>query len=301
MAIAQQDQTISQFHLSQLVFNPAYAGENDHTRVTALHRDQWAGLQGSPTMQLVSINFAPVFTSLGFGVSLRRQSIGIQEKIDIAGSYAYRVKINKNTLSVAMQVSAQRFTNDFTQEGLIAIDGFALDPAIERIKYHQNVFNAGIGLRLKGQQYHLGIAIPRLVRADLNEEIGITQGTEVRHIYVNGGLNLELSDNVKFMPQALYRLTEGGPADLDLMALLEFQKRFVAGINLRTGGTQESFAESIDLIAGFAFNERIFASVAFDFTLTPLRRYENGSFELVLQYRFLNNYKPNFIHSQRYY
>ena len=44
----QQRPVISQYMFSGLVVNPAYAGNQKQTVVTALHRDQWVNLPGAP-------------------------------------------------------------------------------------------------------------------------------------------------------------------------------------------------------------------------------------------------------------
>ena len=57
-AEAQQDAQFSYYMFNQLYYNPAYAGAENITRITALHRSQWAFYQtdfgdgGAPTSQV---------------------------------------------------------------------------------------------------------------------------------------------------------------------------------------------------------------------------------------------------------
>jgi len=299
---AQQDHLLSQFPYTKLLVNPALAGENDYTSIYGMHRDQWSGIQGAPESQWLGVNLSRVAKNLGFAVSISRHTIGIQEKLDLTGMYAYKVKIGKATASLAMQISGRRFTNDFTKDGLIAIDGFALDPSIERIRYSESVFNAGIGTYIKTDDFYVGISIPRLAKVSLDPvEVDDSKSTEVRHLYGMAGLDLRLSSILDFRPQLLYKLAENAPNDLDLFASIVYKNQFHFGTNLRTGGTQQSFLESVDIILGFQFTDAIFASMAFDFTLSELRQFENGSFELLLRYDFVNNNKPQINISPRFY
>ena len=60
--LAQQDPQFSQYMFSSLYFNPAYAGTEGVTKLTAFHRSQWLGYQstyddgGAPTTQLITFS-----------------------------------------------------------------------------------------------------------------------------------------------------------------------------------------------------------------------------------------------------
>ncbi len=66
----QQRPVISQYMFSGLVVNPAYAGNQKQTVVTALHRDQWVNLAGAPKTQTFIVNSALKEYPIGVGLLL---------------------------------------------------------------------------------------------------------------------------------------------------------------------------------------------------------------------------------------
>ena len=59
---AQQDAQFTQYMFNQLYYNPAFAGPSNGTTLTAIHRSQWFGYDGTvnqggaPSTQLISYN-----------------------------------------------------------------------------------------------------------------------------------------------------------------------------------------------------------------------------------------------------
>ena len=301
VGFSQQNSQISQYAYSKLFYNPAVAGENSYTSITGIYRDQWSGIDGSPKSNFLSINFPTVIKRLGFGLSFQNQNIGIQTKTDISGMYAYKLNVGETTTSIGMQFSFRNFKNDFTNSSLLAIDGFDLDPSINREIYTESLFNVGIGAYFKAKRYYLGFSVPRMIRSSIDPIEFDDVSKESRHFYAAAGVEIPLSLDWTFHPQSLFKWSEQAPYDIDILALFIYRNQFHLGLNMRTGGTQQSLLESVDLLLGFKITNRIFLSMAYDFTLTDLREFENGSFELLLRYDFNNIVKPKEIENPRYF
>lgn len=265
------------------------------------HRNQWSGITGAPQGQTILIDFPSVYKSLGFGINLSRASIGIQEKNDLSGSYAYRLKLPKASIGLGLQLSYRQFVNDFTKEGLIAIDGFERDPSLERIRFVSGSFNLGLGFFLGADKYYIGLSVPRLVKTDIDATGDNNLTQEVRHLYGMLGLKFVLNQDWKLAPKVLLKLAENAPFDLDLQSSFIYQDQLHLGVNFRAGGTQQSLLESSSVLIGFNFTKNIFASMSYDFNTTALRQYEDGSFELLLKYTVGKNTTPESIQNPRYY
>lgn len=298
---AQQDNQYTQFGYTPMYYNPGYAGIDEQLSLIARHRTQWTGLQGSPTGQSLLVNFPSVIDVLGFGLSINRNTIGISEKNDITGMYAYKLKIDKASVSLGLQLSMRQFINDFTREELIPIDGFEIDPSIAREKYTNNIFNVGAGLYAKAPRYYIGISVPRLVKGDLDSESINEISREARHLYGQLGLNFNLNLLWKMEQHTLIKLAENVPLDIDLQANFIYEDQVYLGFNYRAGGSQQSIMESLSFLLGFKFTPSIFASMSYDFSTTALRNYENGSFEILLKYQLQKDTKPKSIQNPRYY
>lgn len=297
----QQQNQATQFSHTKLNYNPAVAGLSDQLSITGRHRNQWAGIKGSPQGQAILIDFPSLFNSLGFGLSVNRNSVGIQQNTDLTGMYAYKMRLNKASISLGLQASYRQFINDFTKEGLVAIDGFEPDPSIQRKRFSQNIFNLGLGAYLHADRYFLGVSIPRTIRADIDTGNDNNLSKEIAHLYAMFGLRFQLNQDWKLEPHILLKLAEQSPYDIDMQTNFIYLDQVHLGMNIRAGGTQNSLMESLAMLIGFQFTPSVFASLSFDFNTTELRRYEEGSLEVLLKYRLPKSKKPQTIQNPRYY
>ncbi len=299
--ITQQANQFTQFQNAKSLFNPAEVGADEVLSISGRIRDQWSNLIGGPSAQNIILELPRVKKALGFGIILNRETIGIQERNDITGIYAYHLQLSKAELSLGLQFSYRQFVNDFTKAGLIAIDGFELDPSIDRVRYTAGLFNLGFGLSLRGDNYYIGLSAPRTVRSDIGLSDQISGSQEIRQLYGMAGAAFSLSPYWDMRPGVLFKYVEGIPYDLDIQNNFIYNNQVHLGINLRTGGTQSTLFESASFLIGFDFTNSIFASLSYDFTATPLREYENGSFELLLRYTAFKDNSPKNIQNPRYY
>lgn len=298
---AQQDNQYTQYGYTPLYYNPGYAGIDEQFSFIARHRNQWTGLPGSPSGQSILLNFPPILNVLGIGITANRNTIGISEKNDLTGMYSYKLKIDKASVSLGLQMSMRQFVNDFTKAELIPIDGFALDPSIKQERYTNNIFNVGAGIYAKTPRYYVGISVPRIVKGDLDSESINGLSREARHIYGQLGFNLKLGLTWKIEQHNLIKIAENAPFDVDTQVNFIYENQVHLGLNYRAGGTQKSIMESVSFLLGFKFTPSVFASMSYDFSTTALRNYENGSFEILLKYQLQKITTPKSIQNPRYY
>jgi type IX secretion system PorP/SprF family membrane protein len=298
--LGQQDVLSTQFMFNKLAVNPAFAGNSESANITAIIRDQWTGLEGGPKSQALSINF-PKFGKVGLGLNFNRQTVGVSEKLTFDGLYAYRFRVNDGILSMGMSFSGRYFKQDFSDPKLIVIHPVAEDAAIENAVYSTKIFNVGFGAYFSNNRFYLGASVPRLIRADIDYKPGTKKSYEVRHVYIMTGGALDISNKIVVMPQLLGRWAENSPYNLDLNLGFLFYDRFYIASTLRTGGTSEDWFESADFIMGFHLTRNIFFATSYDVTMTPLRMYENGSLEVLMQYNFGKTVKPIDIINPRFF
>lgn len=298
--LAQQDVLSTQFMFNKLAVNPAFAGNSESANITAIMRDQWTGFEGAPKSQALSVNF-PKFGKVGIGINISRQTVGVSEKLTFDGIYAYRFKLNNGTLSMGMSFSGRYFEQDFSDPKLVLIHPYNEDSAIDGALYSTRIFNVGFGAYYSNNRFYLGASIPRLIRADIDYKPGTKKSYEVRHIYFMTGGAMDITNKIVVMPQLLGRWAENSPYNLDLNLGFLFYDRFYVASTLRTGGTSEDWFESADFILGFHLTRNIFFATSYDVTMTPLKKYENGSLELLLQYNFGKSVKPIEIINPRFF
>jgi type IX secretion system PorP/SprF family membrane protein len=298
----QQEALYTQFMFNKLSINPAFAGNDDALCFTGIVREHWMGLPGSSKAQALSVNFPRVAKDrVGLGLNLSRNTIGVQEKISIEGIYAYRFPFAGGDFSMGISVSGRHYSTDFTDPDLELIHPFYDDAAIEEGKYSKSVFNAGFGLYYNTNRFYIGAGLPRLIRADIDLSESLVNSIEVRHLYLMAGVALDLNDRLTFMPQALVKLAENSPVDVDYNLGLQLDRKYYAAFTMRAGGAQADFGESIDLLLGLQLNKQFFMGMSYDITISKLRKYENGSVELLLQYCYGKQDKPIYMISPRFF
>jgi len=300
-SVAQQDHQFTQFTYTKLNYNPGVAAINDQISIVGRHRNQWSGLNGAPQAQSILVNLPLNAKSIGFGVALNRATIGINSLSDLTAMYAYKLRLQNAYVSLGLQASIRQFTNDFTKEGLIAIDGFDPDPTINEARFTTNLYNLGIGAYIESDHYYLGLSLPRSIKNSTSDTGNSMGSTEVRHLYGMLGFRFKLSNTWDTAPHLLLKLAENAPYDLDIQNNFTYKEQVTLGINIRAGGTQKSLMESMAFLIGLQFTDNIFASMSYDFNTTTLRQYEEGSFEILMRYTIAKDKAPRVIQNPRYY
>lgn len=298
--ISQQEILSTQFMFNKLNINPGFAGNDREGSITAIIRDQWTGMEGAPRSQALSVNL-PRYGAIGLGLNINRQAVGVSEKITLDGIYSYGFRVGDGLVSLGMAFSGRNFRQDFADPALLMIHPFHTDIAIEQGVYTTRIFNVGFGAYFSNNRFYIGASAPRLIRAEIDYKPGEVRGYEVRHLYFMTGGAMDISDNLVIMPQLMGRWAENSPYNLDFNLGLLFYDRFFLAGTAQTGGASDTWFESFNLIMGFHVSRNIFFASSYDVTMTPIRRYENGSLEVLLQYRFGKEIKPVDIINPRFF
>jgi type IX secretion system PorP/SprF family membrane protein len=283
-AAAQQEDQFTQFMHYKLGFNPAYAGATGQTRITALARQQWIGIEGAPEAQLISFNMAPI-TRVGVGASLSRSSIGVTDRYTLEGDYAYRFELGNGYLGIGLSASIRLIQARFGS--LQANQPIEIDDAIPGGFRSRYVPNFGAGIYYNTSKFYLGFSAPRLLNTSINlSETGEELAREVRHLYGMTGFVIPIKgDDIILQPQLLLKYVSGAPFDADINFSFTFMSKFTTGLSYRIGGNKEtSVGESISALASYQVSNKLMFGLNYDYTITDLRDYNSGSAEVFLHY-----------------
>lgn len=280
---AQQDAHYSQFTSNKLAFNPAYAGSKDAFTLMGLVRQQWVGIEGGPSTQVIS-GHGPFFKDkVGLGLTIVRDRVAIINNWNVNFAYSYRLKLAKGTLGVGLQASMRRLSVDWS-----AVQAYHIQDIYLPTENGSQFFpNFGVGFYYQTKKYYVGASLPDLLKseipfdeADGSGGVSIQYYTEdAKHFYLMGGLIFNLSDNVKFKPAALVKVVPNAPLDIDLNASFLLFDRLWLGASYR-------WEDSIDGIVQYQFNKQLKVGIAYDYTLTALQQFNSGSFEILGEYTF---------------
>src|SRR5688500_4614250 len=102
---AQQNAMYTQYMFNTLAINPAYAGSRNVISAAALLRTQWTGIDGAPKTQTFTIDAPINKKKIGLGFQIFSDKLGKTSNTGAAASYAYRIRMDKASLSFGLQGS----------------------------------------------------------------------------------------------------------------------------------------------------------------------------------------------------
>lgn len=312
--IAQQDPMFTKYMFNSLVFNPAYAGAKDHFSATLLHRDQWWGIDGAPRTQSLTIHSPLESGKVGLGLSLVNDQIGPMNTLNMMGSYAYRIQMGESTLAIGVQAGVMNWRADFN---MLSLDNDVDVAYMNSMTPNMWLPNFGAGLYYSIQnKFYAGISAPNLLANTFREGVGeLVMAQQFRHYYFMTGGAVRLNSSMVFKPSLLIKnvglfgaLQEDvngiitAPTEFDIDASILFYDALWLGVAFRSafeGFNGSSSFDSGDIWVSYYLRNGLRIGAAYDFTLTELRPFAQGSFEIMLGYEM--NYKEKQIVTPRYF
>lgn len=284
-AYAQQESMYTQFMFNKMDINPAYAGHDNYTHLNLIYRNQWNGFEGAPNTIQLSGNLAGFNNGVGVGAILRKRSIGITDLISLSGMYSYSFEVESGILSLGIETTGKRYSVDFTDPRLIAIEGLDDDPSIPDGIVSKTILNVGFGVYYHSEEFYISASATNIMNADLDFDTNSDLSKEVLQVQFMGGYEFTINESLKLTPQFTLRYVDNAPVTTDLNIMATLYDYYFGGLNYRTGGRNSDIGESIGVIAGLHISDELLLSLAYDIQLSGLRSFNNGSFELMLGYR----------------
>lgn len=287
---AQQEAMYSQYMFNMMAVNPAYAGSREVLSITGLSRAQWVGLEGAPISNTLSLDMPIKDKRVGLGVQVFNDKIGIMSNSGFYGSYAYRIRFEKSTLSFGLQGGFVNFTANYAQVRLSSSLTAIPDRAFQE---NANIMipSAGAGLFFNNDNYYIGASLPNLLNTQ------ISSGSQVKvnkydHLFLMGGYVFNINNDFKLKPSALLKVVSGAPIQLDANMNFWMYDVIALGVSYRTG---DAAVAMIELQAAPNFK----VGYAYDQSLNALSYFHSGSHELMLRYEF--GYTKDKIITPRYF
>lgn len=298
----QQDPMFTKYFFNSLVFNPAYAGSNEHLTVNLLHRKQWLGLEGAAQTQSLTAHAPLANERIGLGATLLNDQAGPGGTFEFYTSYAYRFPVGESAkISIGLQAGMTNWRGNWDKLTLEHPTDLAFQG-----NYSRWMPNFGAGVYFYSERFFVGFGCPRLVEYDLRKAKSDTEALYAktyRHFYTSAGIAFPVggNENIVFRPSLLLKTTDwfsrfrkdsnfrniGAPAEIDVDAAFFFFQRFWVGTALRTAfALNKSSGDSADLWAAYSFDNGVRIGVAYDFPISAIRVATGGSFELMAGYEF---------------
>lgn len=274
---AQHTPITSQYLFNGLLINPAYAGSRDALTANLTHRQQWVGFEGAPVTQVLSIHTPISDRKIGLGLLVFNDRIGVSRETGILTNYAYRIKLPHGKLSFGLGAGFNVARSNWQDVALQQGNDLSFQTN-ERSLLRPN-FSTGV--YYYGTRSFIGLSLPFLLKQrDTSAENVVTADPSVNmQPMLFAGHLITLSSQVKLKPTMLLRFTESGGLQGDLSAHVILHDKFWFGTSYRSNDAIVTMFEVLP-------TPQWRIGYAYDIGLSEMRRYNNGSHELMLQYEF---------------
>jgi type IX secretion system PorP/SprF family membrane protein len=283
---AQQDPQFTQYFDNALFVNPAYAGSTGMLSAMSIHREQWVGFEGRPSSTTLSLHSPLSYESVGLGLTAVRDVIGPLSQTMFYGDFSYSLKLTqKSKLAFGLKaglnlINSETSTLSTTQAG---------DQNLQNNFRNRINPNFGFGMYYHSPRFFAGLSTPKLIEQSID---GTETNKEKRHYFAIIGAVIPVSKDWKIRPTSQVKATFGAPMSIDLSVAGIYSDKLWLGSMYRLNAAYGVFAQ-------YQINPQFRIGIATDFSSTLIRKYNYGTFEVMLSYDF--RYNKQGIRSPRYF
>lgn len=273
VAYSQQQAMVSQYMFNGLAINPAYAGSQEALNISVLTRFQNVGLPGAPTTQSLAVHTPLLNQRIAVGLLAVSDNISVINQTGINGIYAYRLPLpGGRTLSMGVQAGFSMYRAYYSR-----LDIYQVDQAFQQ-DVRQARPNLGAGVYYYTPRFYAGISMPHMVNNVFQRGADLETIRQTVPVIVNGGYVFTLSRVLKLKPNFLFKWVDSRAVELDINANLLFDEVIWFGFSYRA-------SRAISWLTEIQVTEQFRFGYSFTAALGAIRQAEQGSHELLLQYR----------------
>ena len=276
-AHAQQSPQFTQYMLNDFVINPAIAGTNNYFQIRSNHRFQWIGITDPPMTNTLSFYGPSSKQPMGFGAYFYNDVTGPTSRTGLTGSYAYNIEIITGMrLSGGLSLGLMQYKLDGTQVNPKDLTDLAIQPIVNT----SYMPDAAVGFYLYTKDYYAGFSASQL----LNNKLKIYQVKSglnrlKSNFTVTGGYNYKLNSDFDIEPSAIIKVTSPRAFQFDITGRMVYRKEFWGGLSYR-------LQDAVSILLGYNYQDRFSFGYAYDMGVNSMRKFNSGSHELMIGYRF---------------
>lgn len=304
---AQQLGQYSQYVQNPFIINPASAGIYDYTDINLGMRRQWTGINNAPNSYYGSVNArlnkkksAPAYQPTlrmsmsdrpkdnptapstnsgrlrhGLGGYISQDGYGAFKQLGGNLSYALHVPLGKKfygSIGLGLGVSNLAFDQSLVQLS-DAIDNTYANFIAGGTSSTFVDLNAGVWIY--SDKLFFGYASNQLLGDKVKFGDNLGQAELQIHHFATAGYKISAGQNTTIMPSVMLKLMSPAPASFDVNLIAEFREMIWIGASYR-------HTDAIAGMLGLTLNKRFKVGYSYDYTLSTLNNYNNGSHEVVL-------------------
>lgn len=293
---AQQAPLLSRYQYVPAWFNPGLAGASQTPEVRALYRQQWLGLDGAPTTQMLYADLPSRLQGFGLNFNLTNDQAGALGHTDFRAAYAYRVRLGTDfSAQVGLAVNLNYWRTQWQKLTLQADD----DPVFQN-NFSSISPNFGAGAVLRYRRWQLGLGVPQVVTSRLTTENEFVKSRTTRLLYLHASNEIPLSNSaLQLVPRLLVRLTSGlngqqhAPSATDLGLGLRWKGNLEFSTSWRSALERSASSDdALTLSANWLIKNQLQLGATYEVPLTAIRGVSGGSVEVMAGYIFQNKKRP---------
>lgn len=275
---AQQPPQYTQYMYNTMVLNSGYTGTSSKIEALLLHRSQWIGIDGAPENQAFSIH-GKLKDKMGIGLSATNDNLGASSAIEVNGNFAYEIRTGYYTkLSLGINAGVNILNVDYSK----GIYADSMDPLFqENLSSTRPVL--GVGAFFYSTNWYAGLSTQNLLNSQIYSDDELVTNRKSQY-YVMGGYVFDLSETLKFKPAVLAKHVAGAPLTVDVSGNFLINEKLSLGLAYR-------YDDAVSALAGINISEKFFVGYAYDYSLTDLNNYNDGSHEIILRYNVFDRNK----------
>ena len=271
---AQADFKLSNFTLTPLAYNPAYAGSNGGISLSSVYSSQWVGFPGAPKTILFNGSQAISEEQMGIGLNAELDKRGAEEETKLVANFAYHLDLDDYwRFSMGIKTGFQNYQVDY---GLLSIENPSeFIAGIDQQKTLNYIF--GTGFYLHNENFFIGATIPNLNIPNLLDSRNSMISQQSMNYYLSSGYKFYTNGNIYIQPTILTRLVKGAPISTLFSINFNSKNEIYASVNFE-------FKSSIGLFAGIRIYENYLIGYAFDKSITKFNSQNNGTHSFFLNF-----------------
>lgn len=304
-SVSQDNFYFSQYFQVGPAINPAFTGIDNFLDIKVNYRNQWAGFNDSPSTNYIGINgtlkkesiqtyreYALRISDPGILDSLSNIQSSIKNRIkhglgghviydrqgpfeQISGFFNYAIHLPigyKTTLSFGASAS---ITNNRIDMSKIIVTNPDDDDYYQQLIAQggkNTYFDISPGGALYSEKWYISWAAYKLVRIALSSDEVLDYDKSIDHKILMG-LRLNLSNNTKLLPSVYYNRNKKVNDLWETNVKIMFNEKPWFGVSYRN-------TKALVFMAGVYVNNVFNVSYSYDYTLSNLNNYNNGSHEI---------------------
>jgi len=282
--------------MNGFILNPSMAGYDGFTSINTTARQQWLGIEDAPQTFSASWQTRVLARSyrivdhpvreknmlvpstkgrVGLGAYVINDANANMARTGLQFAYAYHIFMDNHQLSFGL--AGKVFQYRIASENLSF--GSDEDPLVDAgIRFVGYIPDIDFGMYWTNTNYFIGASVNNLIQTRINSKVNVLDIRVLRHYWVMGGYRFSVGEDLAIEPNMMIKTTEQLIPQFDIGAKVFYKHDFWAGLAFRTDG-------SLITLIGMR-NRGLFVGYAFDLSFTSIQRFNYGTHELSISYKF---------------